>query len=383
MKYNFDELSQRRNTNSRKWDVKENELPMWVADMDFLVFPAIKEAIIEAANRGSYGYTFPTDKFFEAYRYWWLSRHNIDIPTKDMVYVSGVVSSLDSLIRTLTKENDSVLLLSPIYSGFYNVIRNNNRVTVTSNLKYENNDWLIDYQDVEEKITGNNVKATIFCNPHNPTGKIWSYEEIIKIYEICKKHNVIFIADEIHCDIVDPGYQYVPALKVSNDIIVSTAPSKVFNLAGLQSAICIIKDEKIRNLMQDAFYHDDVGEPNYFVEPATIAAYTKGAEWVDELNAYIFNNKEYVNEYFAKHLPHLKVVSGHATYLLWIDISYYQIPSDVFTEKLREETGLFLHNGLHYGSNGANYIRMNVATSLENVKDAMNRLSNFLKDKEK
>ncbi len=383
MKYNFDELSQRRNTNSRKWDVKENELPMWVADMDFLVFPAIKEAIIEAANRGSYGYSFPTDKFFEAYHEWWLSRHNIDIPIKDMVYVSGVVSSLDSLIRALTKENDSVILLSPIYSGFYNVIRNNNRVTVTSNLKYENNDWLIDYQDVEEKIANNNVKATIFCNPHNPTGKIWSFEEIKKIYEICKKHGVIFIADEIHCDIVDPGYQYVPALKVSDDIIVCTAPSKVFNLAGLQSAICIIKDEKIRNLMQDTFYHDDVGEPNYFVEPATIAAYTKGAEWVDELNAYIFNNKEYVNEYFAKRLPHLKVVSGHATYLLWIDISYYQIPSDVFTEKLREETGLFLHNGLHYGSNGTNYIRMNVATSLENVKDAMNRLSNFLKDKEK
>ncbi len=383
MKYNFDELSQRRNTNSRKWDVKENELPMWVADMDFLVFPAIKEAIIEAANRGSYGYSFPTDKFFEAYHEWWLSRHNIDIPIKDMVYVSGVVSSLDSLIRALTKENDSVILLSPIYSGFYNVIRNNNRVTVTSNLKYENNDWLIDYQDVEEKIVANNVKATIFCNPHNPTGKIWSFEEIKKIYEICKKHGVIFIADEIHCDIVDPGYQYVPALKVSDDIIVCTAPSKVFNLAGLQSAICIIKDEKIRNLMQDTFYHDDVGEPNYFVEPATIAAYTKGAEWVDELNAYIFNNKEYVNEYFAKRLPHLKVVSGHATYLLWIDISYYQIPSDVFTEKLREETGLFLHNGLHYGSNGTNYIRMNVATSLENVKDAMNRLSNFLKDKEK
>ena len=147
---------------------------MWVADMDFLVFSAIKEAIIDAANRGSYGYSFPTDKFFEAYHEWWLSRHNIDIPTKDMVYVSGVVSSLDSLIRALTKENDSVLLLSPIYSGFYNVIRNNNRVTVTSNLKYENNDWLIDYQDVEEKIMANNVKATIFCNPHNPTGKIWS-----------------------------------------------------------------------------------------------------------------------------------------------------------------------------------------------------------------
>ena len=383
MKYNFDELSQRRNTNSRKWDVKENELPMWVADMDFLVFPGIKDAIIEAANRGSYGYSFPTDRFFEAYHEWWLSRHNIDIPTKDMVYVSGVVSSLDSLIKGLTKEKDGVLLLSPIYNGFFSVIRNNNRTVVTSDLIYQDDDWFINYQDVEDKIIKNNVKATIFCNPHNPTGKIWSFDEIKNIYEICKKHDVIFISDEIHCDIVDPGYQYVPALSVSNDIIVSTAPSKVFNLAGLQSAICIIKDEKIRNLMQDAFYHDDVGEPNYFVEPATIAAYTKGAEWVDELNAYIFNNKEYVNSYFAKYLPHLKVVSGHATYLLWIDISYYQMPSDYFVEKLREETGLYVNDGFHYGSNGANYIRLNVATSLENVKDAMTRLSAFLKDKEK
>ena len=381
MKYNFDELSQRRNTNSRKWDVKENELPMWVADMDFLVFPEIKNAIIEAANRGSYGYTFPTEKFFEAYHYWWLTRHDIDIPVEDMVYVSGVVSSLDSLIKALTNEKDAILLLSPIYSGFYSVVKNNNRTLVTSNLIYENGDFFINYKDVEEKIINNNVKMTIFCNPHNPTGKIWSFEEIKNIHAICKRHNAIFISDEIHCDIIDPGYQYVPALKVSDDIIVSTAPSKVFNLAGLQSAVCIIKSKEIRDKMQEAFYHDDVGEPNYFVEPATIAAYTKGAEWVDELNAYIFNNKEYVKEYFAKHLPNLKVVSGHATYLLWIDISYYKIPSDVFTERLREETGLFLHNGLHYGSNGSGYIRMNVATSLENVKDAMNRLREFLKDK--
>ena len=383
MKYNFDQISDRRNTNSRKWDVKENELPMWVADMDFLVFPEIKNAIIEAANRGSYGYAYPRDIFFEAYHKWWLTRHDIDIPVKDMVYVSGLVSSLDSLIKALTKEKDAVMLLSPSYSGFYSVVRNNNRTLVTSNLLYENNDFVIDYQDAENKIIENNVKAIIFCNPHNPTGKIWSYEEIKKLFDICKKHQVIFISDEIHCDLVDPGYQYVPALKVSDEIITCLAPSKVFNLAGLQSAVCVMKDEKIRNLMQDAFYHDDVGEPNYFVEPATIAAYTKGAEWVDELNSYIFNNKEYVAEYFKEHLPHLKVVSGHATYLLWIDVSYYQIPSDRFVKELREETGLYLHPGLHYGDNCACYIRMNVATSLDIVKDAMNRLTNYLKSKEK
>ena len=383
MKYNFDLLSQRRNTNSLKWDVKENELPMWVADMDFLVFPEITKAIINAANRGSYGYSYPTQAFFNAYHRWWLTRHDIDISVNDMVYVSGIVSSLDSLIRNLTNEKDGVLLLSPIYSGFYSVIRNNNRTLVTSNLIYQNDDWLIDYEDVENKIKVNNVKATIFCNPHNPTGKIWSLEEIKKIYEICKRHNVIFISDEIHCDIIDPGFKYVPALKVSDNIITCLAPSKVFNLAGLQSAVCVIKDKDIREKMQDAFYHDDIGEPNYFVEPATVAAYTLGDAWVDELNAYLLKNKNYVKEYISKNLPHLKVVSGHATYLMWLDTSYYQIPSETFKEELRNETGLYLHAGSHYGDNSDFYMRINVATSLENVKDAMNRLSKYLKTKEK
>ena len=383
MAYNFDLLSNRRNTNSLKWDVKENELPMWVADMDFLVFPEITKAIIEAANRGSYGYSYPTPAFFNAYHRWWLTRHDIDISTNDMVYVSGIVSSLDSLIRNLTNEKDGVLLLSPIYSGFYSVIKNNNRTLVTSNLINQNDDWLIDYEDVENKITANNVKATIFCNPHNPTGKIWSLEEIKKIYEICKRHHVIFISDEIHCDIVDPGYKYVPALKASDNIITCLAPSKVFNLAGLQSAVCVIKNKETREKMQEAFYHDDIGEPNYFVEPATVAAYNLGDNWVDELNAYLLKNKNYVKEYIAKHLPHLKVVSGHATYLMWIDTSYYQIPSETFKEELRNETGLYLHAGSHYGDNSDLYMRINVATSLENVKDAMNRLSVYLKSKEK
>ena len=382
MKYNFDEISNRRNTHSIKWDVKENELPMWVADMDFKVLPEIQEAIIEATKRGSYGYSYPTEKLFKAYQYWWKSRHDLDIPLKDMIYVSGVVSALDSLINHLTNKGDAVLLLSPSYNGFYSVVRNNERKVITSDLIYQNDDFVIDLKDAEEKIIKNNVKATIFCNPHNPTGKIWSKEEIKAFYDICKKHNVIFISDEIHCDIVNPGYQYVPALKVADDVITCVAPSKVFNLAGLQSAMCIIKDQELRDKMQAAFYHDDMGEPNYFVEPAVVAAYTKGAQYVDELNQYLLINKEYVRDFFKKELPHLKVVSGHGTYLLWIDISYYQIPSEEFANSLREKTGLFLSAGTTYGENGKYYLRLNVATSLENVKDGMNRLKEFLKDKE-
>ena len=383
MKYNFDILSQRRGTHSRKWDVKESELPMWVADMDFLVLPEIKEAIINAANIGSLGYVLPTEKFFKAYQNWWKTRHNLFIDTKYMIYVSGVVSALDSLINHLTNKGDAVLLMNPSYSGFFSVVNNNSRKLVTSELLYNGNDFVIDYEDIEKKIVDNNVKATIFCNPHNPTGKLWNKEEITKFFNICKKHNVIFISDEIHCDIVDPGYSYVPALSISDEVITCMAPSKVFNLAGLQSAVCVIKDEKIRDIMQAAFYHDDVGEPNFFVEPATIAAYTYGADYVDELNAYIHKNKEYVKEFFRKELPHLKVTSGVATYLLWIDVSYYQIPGDRFAEELRKETGLYVSNGPYYGTSGSHYIRMNVATSLDNVKDGLNRLKLFLKNKEK
>ena len=382
MKYNFDITTERRNSNSIKWDVKDNELPMWVADMDFKVFPKIKEAIIEAANKEGYGYSYPSEKLFKAYQLWWKKRHGIDIDTKSMVYVSGVVSALDSLIRLLTKENDSVLLLSPSYNGFYNVVRNNKRTLVTSDLIYQNNDFIINYQDVEEKIIKNNVKAIIFCNPHNPVGKPWSKEEIKTIYELCKRLHVVFISDEIHADIVEPDVEFNSALSVANDIIVCTSPSKIFNIAGLQSAMAFINDPDIREKAQEAFYHDDVGEPNYFVEPATIAAYTYGDEYVDEINAYIADNKKYVNDYLKDNLPHLKVVSGKATYLLWIDISYYQIPSDVFADELRKETGLYISNGLAYGENGLNYIRINVATSLNNVKDAMNRLNTYVKGKE-
>ena len=382
MKYNFDLTTNRRDINSIKWDVKENELPMWVADMDFKVLPEIKEAIIEAANKEGYGYSYPSEKLFKAYQTWWKKRHDIDIALNEMVYVSGVVSALDSLIRLLTKENDSVLLLSPCYNGFYSVINNNKRKLITSNLIHQDDDFIIDYQDVEDKIIKNKVQAIIFCNPHNPVGKPWSKQEIKTIYDICQRRHVHFISDEIHADIIEPDAIFNSALSIADDVIVCTSPSKIFNLAGLQSAMVFIKDQNIRQKAQDAFYHDDIGEPNYFVEPATIAAYTYGEQYVDELNAYIAKNKEYVNDYLRNNLPHLKVVSGKATYLLWIDISYYQIPSDVFTEELRKETGLYISNGLAYGKNGLDFIRINVATSLANVKDAMNRLSTYLKGKE-
>ena len=379
MKYNFDQLSERRHTSSEKWNVKDNELPMWVADMDFMVMPEIQEAIQKAALNQSYGYTYPTEDFFKAYQYWWKTRHNLFIDTKSMIYVSGVVAALDSLVRTLTKENENVMILSPVYNNFFTVVESNNRHLVVSNLIYQNDNFYMDYADIEDKLKKDDVKLFIFCNPHNPVGRIWSKEEITKLYQLLKKYHVQMIADEIHCDIVEPGYQYVPTLSIGEDIIVCTSPSKVFNLAGLHAALTIVNDPVVREKVSAAFYHDDIGEANYFAVPATIAAYTKGAEYVDQLNAYLLKNKQYVANFLKENIPQVKLVSGQATYLLWLDISYYGLPSDVFTKKLREETGLYVNDGLHYGKNGGAYIRINIATSLANVKDGMSRLKQFLK----
>ena len=379
MKYNFDQLSERRHTHSEKWNVKENELPMWVADMDFVVMPEIQEAIITATKDASFGYSFCTDEFFKAYQYWWKTRHDVDIDYRNMVFASGVVSALDSLVRTLTNENENVMILSPVYNNFFTVVTSNKRNLIISDLIYQNDDFYIDYEDVEEKVKKNNVKLFIFCNPHNPIGKIWKKEEIQKLYDILHKYDVQMISDEIHCDIVEPGCKYVPALSIAQDIIVCIAPSKVFNLAGLHSAVTVVNDKEKRERVQKAFYHDDIGEPNYFCVPATIAAYTKGADYVDELNEYLYQNKKYIKEFLKENLPNVKLVSGQATYLLWLDISKYGIPSDVFVKELRAQTGLYINDGLHYGPNGGNFVRINIATSINNVKDGMNRLYNFLK----
>ena len=378
MKYDFNKISHRFHTSSVKWDVLDNELPMWVADMDFLVLDDIKKAIKDAADMGSYGYTYPTEEFFKAYQLWWKKRHNLSLDIKDMVYCSGVVSALDSLINHTTNKGDAIMLLTPVYSGFFSVINNNQRHLVTSDLIIKDDEYFINYQDVENKIKKEKVKAIIFCNPQNPIGKIWSKEEISKLYGITKKYDVMFISDEIHCDIVAPYHQYVPALSVSDDIITCLAPSKVFNLAGLQSAVIVIKNEELRKLAQESFYHDDVGEPNYFAIPATIAAYEKGDQYVDEMNAYIEENKRYVYDYLDKNIPEIKAFKQDATYLMWLNIAKLNIKSKEFVELLRKQTGLYIFEGTHYGEVGEYFIRMNVATSLDNVKDAMSRLKTFI-----
>ena len=383
MKYNFDETAKRINTSSIKWDVKENELPMWVADMDFLMMPEIQEAVVKASQDNCFGYTYPTKEFFQAYQSWWSTRHHIDIDTSWMIFSSGVVSALDSIVRALTKEGDGIMVLSPVYHVFYNVIRNNNRKVVKSSLLKECDDYSINYQDVEKQFKNNNVRALIFCNPHNPVGRIWQKEEIKQLSDLCEKYNVLFISDEIHCDIVDPGYEYCSALSVNDSCIVCLSPGKAFNLAGVHSAVVVVKDEQKRKKLQEAFYHDDIGEPNYFAIPTNVAAYTKGAEYVNQLNQYLFENKRYVSSFIQEKMPQVRLVSGHATYLLWLDVSSLKTRSDKLVEELRKQTGLILSPGIQFGEEGSYFVRMNIATSLKNIKDAMKRFKQYVDLKEK
>ena len=383
MKYNFDKTANRLNTSSIKWDVKDNELPMWVADMDFLPMPEIQEAVIEASKINGFGYTYPTKEFFEAYQSWWSTRHHVNIDTSWMVFASGVVSALDSMIRTLTKENDGIMLLSPVYHAFYNIINNNKRTVVTSDLLKQDDCYFINYEDIEQKFKNNNVKALIFCNPHNPMGRIWEKEEIKRLSDLCVKYNVFLISDEIHCDVTDPGYEYCPVLAVNESAIACLSPGKVFNLAGIHSAVIVVKNEQYRKALQESFYHDDIGEPNYFAIPTNVAAYTKGAEYVDELNRYLYKNKQYVSSFIRDNLSQVRLMPSHATYLLWLDVSKLGIRSDIFVDELREKTGLILSPGLQFGQEGAYFLRMNIATSSDNVKDGMNRLKQYIDLKEK
>lgn len=383
MMYDFDNIVDRRKHASVKWDVKSNELPMWIADMDFRVLPEIKEAILNRANVDAYGYTYVPEEYFDSYVYWAKLRHNLSLKREWLLYSESVVASIDSIFKHLGKAGDEVVMLTPTYNIFYNCIRNNGLIVSECELQYENFHYSIDYNNLEKLLSRSKASFLLFCNPHNPIGKIYSCEEIRKIFSIAKRHNVLIISDEIHCDITDPGISYNPALSACpiyiDSIITLVSPTKAFNLAGLQSSALIIPNKEIREKVQDGLYKDDVGEPNYFAVDAAIAAFMHGEEWNKQLREYLFKNKRYFIDFINKELPNLHVIEGQATYLLWVDISYYSSDSVSFVKKLRNKTGLYLADGLAYGRGGKTFVRINIATSLQNVKECCQRLKNYLK----
>lgn len=375
--YNFDEIQERRNTSSLKWDVSPCELPMWVADMDFKVATPIKDAITSKAEIMAYGYSNVPDDYFIAYKKFFKDMHQLSLKTSWMIFSTGVVPSISSIVRSTTLVGDNVVLLSPVYNIFYNSIKNNHRNVLESHLIYYKEKYSIDWQDLEKKFADPKTKLLIFCNPHNPCGNVWSYEELQRILDLAIKYNVIIISDEIHCDIMTPGKSYTPFLKVKGsekNVIMLASASKSFNIAGLHASIAVVVDKDLRYTVWRGINTDECGENNFFCCEAHIAALNDSRDWLLEMNQYVYENKQYVIDFIEKNCPRLKVVKSDALYLLWIDISELNMDSDRFTIFLRKKTGLYISSGKAYGGNGANFVRINLATSKSNVEDACNRL---------
>lgn len=378
MSYDFDTPVDRRNTYSLKWDVKENELPMWVADMDFQTAPEVREAIQKRAAHGVFGYSIVPEEWYQAYIQWWERRHGFRMDAEWLIFCTGVVPAISSIVRKLTTPAEKVLVLTPVYNIFFNSILNNGRQVLESRLQYDGESYSIDYADLEAKLADPQTSMLIFCNPHNPVGKIWQAEELRKVGELCRKHHVVVVSDEIHCDLTEPGLGYVPFASVSEDCrdnsITCIAPTKAFNLAGMQTAAVCVPDPVLRHKVWRGLNTDEVAEPNAFAIQAAVAAFTRGGAWLDELRCYLHENKVWTTQYIQKEIPQLKVVASQATYLMWLDCSRLTDSSEELADVIRESTGLYLSEGGQYGGDGTHFLRLNVACPRSVLEDGLNRL---------
>ncbi|RGY97938.1 MalY/PatB family protein [Clostridium sp. AM58-1XD] len=384
--YHFEELKERRGTGSMKWDVPEGELPMWVADMDFEAAPEIKEAIRKRAEHGIFGYTVVPDTWREAVAGWWKRRHGYEMENGWLIFATGVVPAISSAVRKFTTAGENVLVQTPVYNIFFNSIRNNGRNVLENRLLYDGRTYRIDWEDLERKLRDPQTSMMLLCNPHNPTGMIWTREELERIGKLCAANHVKVLSDEIHCDLTEPGYDYMPFAAVSEECaqnsITCIAPTKAFNLAGLQTAAVMVPNEDLRHKMDRALNTDEAAEPNTFAIDAAVAAFTKGDGWLDALREYLAENRKTVRSFLESEIPNVTFVPSHATYLLWLDCRGIMGNAAELGRYLRSETGLYLSSGTVYGGNGDDFLRMNIACPRERLLDGLKRLKNGIKSYE-
>lgn len=378
MKYDFERVVDRRNTCSLKWDVKEGELPMWVADMDFPVAPEIKRAIAARVEHGVFGYSVIPEEWGKAYARWWERRHSFAFDPSHLIFCTGVVPAISSIVRKLTTPNENVVLQTPVYNIFFNSVVNNGARVLESPLRYDGREYSVDFEDLEQKLADPQTTLMILCNPHNPVGKIWDRATLEKIGELCYAHHVTVISDEIHCDLTEPGKEYVPFASVSAHCrevsITCLAPTKSFNLAGLQTAAVLVPDDFLRHKVWRGLNTDEVAEPNAFAVCAAIAAFEEGEAWLEALRSVISENKKTVQSFVQANIPAMKVVPSEATYLLWLDCSAFTEDSEALAKTIREKTGLYLSDGAQFGGDGRHFLRFNVACPKTTLLDGLNRL---------
>ena len=380
----FQTVYNRKNTHSFKWDHvqtvfnTDDILPMWVADMDFKAPKEVNDALKERAEHGIYGYTVINDAIKKSVVNWVNYKHNWDIKNEWLSFSPGVITSLHIAIQTFTEENDKILLQTPVYTPFFNIIRNGKREVVENSLLYNGEKYEIDFHDFEEKLR-QGVKAFILCSPHNPVGRVWTEDELLEMARLCLKYNVLILADEIHADLVFNDYNHIPIASLSDEIgkqtITFMSPTKTFNLAGLQASFIVTSDSKKRMLIDQELAQQGSSMLNTMGIIALEAAYNHGANWLKELMEVIEDNKKIVKSTLEKETNGvLKVIDSEATYLLWIDCHKLQLDDKSLQKFMIEEAKVGLNPGSAYGKDGEQFMRINIACPKETLEEGINRI---------
>lgn len=381
MKYDFDELVERRDTGCVKWDEcpSPDVIPLWVADMDFKAAPAIQAAIKRRAEHGVFGYTVVGDDYFEAVISWFQRRHDWTIRREEILYTIGVVPAMSVAIKALTMPGEKVLILSPDYNCFFSSVRNNGCEVLETILRRTGDSFEVDWDDFETKCADEKTTVFLLCNPHNPCGRVWTREELARMNDICLKHGVKVVSDEIHCELVMPGYQYQPFAAVNEacrqNSVILNSPSKSFNIAGLQAANIICSRPEWRRRLDRAININEVCDLNPFGPVALIAAYNESEDWLDALNQYLWGNYQALFDFAAQNLPHWKVYRLEGTYLPWVDITATGMTAQAYSDHLLSEAKVWVNPGTMYGPHsGEGYIRLNIACPRSRLLEALERI---------
>jgi cystathionine beta-lyase len=390
MKYNFDEIVDRRGTDCLKYDFgmkrkgRNDLLPMWVADMDFKLPEEILAELHKRVDHGIFGYTDPLDDYFEALNHWYSTRYGFTVDPEWVTLGACLVYGIHVSIQAFTEPGDSVMVMQPVYYPFSEAVRNNGRKLVNCQLRYEDGRYSIDFEAMERKLREEKVKALILCSPHNPVGRVWTKEELEKVAELCLANDTILMVDEIHADFIFPGRSFFSCMRLDEKyrkiLALYSSPGKTFNIAGLQSASIVIPDETLRAKYRQANRAAGYSQANVMGQAALIACYKLGAQWVDELVEYIYGNVRYVKAFIAENLPKARVVDPDGTYLLWVDFSGYGISKEELEHRILDKAKLWLDAGAIFGPETALFERFNLATPRSVVEEAMGRLKLAFED---
>lgn len=406
MKNDFSTIINRKGTNSSKWDNckdifgRDDIIPMWVADLDFKAPKEVISAMEEKLKHGIYGYTYRPESFYDSIVDWVKRRHNWDIKSEWITFTPGVVPAISIGIQTFTQPGDKVIIQPPIYPPFYSTVKNSGRITIENKLNNINGQYHMDIDKLKEQIkaadisftnntygVNNNfddkVKMFLLCNPHNPTGRVWTKEELLNLGKICTENNILIVSDEIHSDIIYSGNKHIPVASLSKELEQSTitciAPSKTFSLAGLSTSVAIIPNDKIRNMFNNTLETLHIGGGNIFGSVALEAAYSYGEEWLDELLVYLEENRNFLIKFFEERIPKIKPIHSQSTYLVWLDCSELGLEGRELMDFFVNEAKVGVNPGKAFGQNYGNFVRLNIGCPRKTLEEGLKRIETALK----